>query len=263
MINDILKKYTELYGFCSFDDVKDKLLNCRAKSRIPDNSKSIIVILYPYLFESEKYIGSDISKYACVKDYHIVINDFQNKLINALKEKFPDNHFESFADNSPVPEVFAAMRAGLGVIGKNGLLINENFGSYVFIGEIITDMELIFNNTDSKACIGCNKCLISCPDNALSESGIDIKRCLSDITQKKGTLEESEINLIKKNNCLWGCDICQDVCPMNKNIKINPVEEFRTGFDNKMRCDGNISDRAYAWRGIAVIRRNCNIERMT
>lgn len=261
MISSIISRVTPLFGICPFEKVKDNLINCRAKGKLPDNPKSIIVMLFPYRFCDEMYIGSDISKYACVKDYHTVIENALQPVITELKEKFPNFSFVSFSDNSPVPEVTAAVYAGLGVRGKNGLLINKEYGSYVFIGEIVTDMEIQTVNTVNSSCIGCNKCINNCPNKAISQECISKLNCLSDITQRKGKLSDEQIDMIKSNNCLWGCDICQDVCPMNKNIKINPFKDFCDGFENKMRCDGDISDRAYAWRGIETVRRNCNIER--
>ena len=262
MIDEIIYDLNVPYGICPFDLVKDNLINCRAKEKLPQNSKSIIVFLFPYKFEDNKYVNSNISKYACVKDYHIVINDALSPVIDRLKTKFPENKFVSFSDNSPIPEVTAAVYAGLGVKGKNNLLINSFFGSYVFIGEIVTDLELEYNEFNLKSCINCGACIAECPKQAISENGINKDKCLSNIIQSKGEISEQDILLIKDNNCLWGCDICQDICPMNTEIKINPFNGFLNGFENRLRCDGDISDRAYAWRGNKIVKRNYDIERM-
>ncbi|MBP9988343.1 MAG: epoxyqueuosine reductase [Ruminococcus sp.] len=259
MIEDIISEFSSEFGFCSFSQIENSLIDCRAKSRIPENAKSVIVMLFPYYFGKNAYTNSNISKYACVKDYHIVISDILSKIVINLKDKFPDNSFVGFCDNSPVPEVKAAVLAGLGARGKNGLLINKIFGSFVFIGEIITDLLIQSETINPVECLNCNLCVEACPSGAISDKGVEKPLCLSDITQRKGDLSEKEINLISDSTCIWGCDICQDVCPLNKNITISPVEQFKNGFEAFIRTDGDISDRAYAWRGKKILQRNISI----
>ena len=108
-------------SFCEFDFVKDKLLNCRKKALVPKNARTIIMAIFPYKIENAP--PKRISRYAAVPDYHNICERYLKDAAYSLKELFPDNNFEVFVDNSPIPEVAAAAHSGLGVIGKNGLLI--------------------------------------------------------------------------------------------------------------------------------------------
>lgn len=259
MTDKILSQISPVYGFCPFEKISSSLIDCRAKGRIPDNAQSVIVILFPYYLGEDAYEGSDISKYAVVPDYHDVIVDILQDTAGKLKEAYPDEEFVVFADNSPIPEVKAATFAGLGVQGLNGLFINKDFGSWVFIGEIVTTKKYQYPEASVSAmCVKCQKCIEACPTGAISEKGINPTECLSYITQKKGELTAEQEALIKDSGCAWGCDICQNVCPMNKAVKIQPLDSFRDGAQTKARCT-DISDRAYAWRGEKVIRRNLEI----
>lgn len=258
MTDKILSEVTPQYGFCSFDKIQNRLIDCRAKSRIPENTKTVIVCLFPYFLGNDKYDGSDISKYAVVPDYHDTIIAQLTEVCAKLKEAFPDEKFVTFTDNSPVPEVFAAVNAGLGVRGKNGLFISHEYGSWVFIGEIVTTKEYHQSSVGAVDCLNCGKCVKACPTSSITENGINADTCLSNITQRKGELSETEKQLIIDSGCIWGCDICQNVCPMNKNIKINPLEAFRN--DVRLNADAdNLEGRAYAWRGRKVIERNIKL----
>ncbi len=242
-------------GVCSFAEVGE-LFPCRAKSRVPKNAKSVIVYLFPYLLDEKFYENSNVSKYAVPGDYHLIVGNYLGRITDELKVEYPDNQFEFFCDNSPVNEVKAAVLCGLGVKGKNGLLINEKYGSYCFIGEIVTDLEVEYAAFEEKKCQECDLCLKKCPGNAVTSDGIDINKCLSHITQKKGALSSENIALIKNSGCIWGCDICQDVCPMNKNTSVTPVEEFKNTAMGNFVENGIIEGRAYSWRGRKVIERN-------
>jgi len=239
----------DTFGICSFSSVEDRLLNCRAKQRIPENSKSVICAALPYLVEKNR---GNISRYAAVPDYHIVFLDILKEISQKLKEIYPDFEFEPFVDNSPIPEVYVSALSGLGVVGKNGLLITEKYGSWVFLGTIVTNLEIEMTETEIKSCIGCNKCLSVCP------SGLEKATCLSHITQKKGELSEFESDLMKKNNTAWGCDICQEVCPMNKEVNYTENPLFLKGYVPDI-SNFPLPDRAYNYRGKAVLERNINI----
>ncbi len=258
MINDIISEISPVYGFCDFEPFRDKLINCRAKGRLPEKARSIIVMLFPYYLGEEKYEGCNISRYAVVTDYHLAINRATENGLHKLREAYPDEQFVFFTDNSPIPEVQAAMDAGLGVKGKNRLLINKEYGSWFFISEIVTTMDLPAAEKKETECLNCGKCIAACPTHALSEDGLQKELCLSDITQRKGELTPEQEKLIKQTGCAWGCDICQTVCPMNRNVKIDPAKVFLDGIETTARTD-NISDRAYAWRGEKVIKRNLDI----
>lgn len=261
MTERILSEITPVFGFCPFDKVKDTLIDCRAKSRIPDDAKTVIVALFPYYLGEDAYCGSDISKYAVVPDYHKTIGNLLQETTVKLKEAYPEEDFIAFTDNSPIPEVKAAAMAGLGVRGLNGLFINRTYGSWVFIGEIVTTKEYSYPelDNDNLICSECGKCINACPTKAIGNNGVRSELCLSYITQQKGELTPEQEQLIKESGCVWGCDICQNVCPMNNRAVAEPVEIFKKGIETKARTNGDISDRAYAWRGEKVIKRNIKI----
>lgn len=246
-------------GVCDFSSIGENLINCRAKGRIPQNAKSVIVYLFPYYLGKDFYENSNISKYAVPEDYHIIAGDYLKKATEELREKYLENKFEYFCDNSPIPEVSAAVGAGLGVKGKNGLLINEKYGSFCFIGEIVTDKEFDFSLSYQKNCLNCGMCVRACPGGAISDGKVDRIKCFSDITQRKNSLPEDLREYIEKSGCVWGCDICQDVCPMNKNLPLTPIEEFRKNAKSAYAFGDSLENRAFAWRGKEVIDRNLKI----
>ncbi len=245
-----------LWGICSFDKIKSGLIECRAKSRLPENAKSVIVACFPYLLDKSEYRNLNISKYAVVMDYHEVALNRLNNAAKKLKTLFPEHEFAAFADNSPIPEVRAACLAGLGVRGLNALLITEKYGSFVFIGEIVTTLSLECVDAAEKSCIKCQKCQKSCPTSAITENAVDSGKCLSAITQKKGNLSPEEERLMKECGCVWGCDICQDICPMNKNAATTEIEEFLSSPAPHIALGCSLDGRAYEWRGRKVIERN-------
>jgi len=245
------------FGVVPFDILKEHLHSFASKDRLPQNAQSVAVMLFPYLTKPSK---RNISLYAVVPDYHKIIGDKLNLVCEALKAEYKEYSFVHFCDNSPVMEVKSAALAGLGVIGKNNLLINKTFGSYVFIAEIVTDMPLEYSVHEIKYCNGCNKCVKACPSKALcGEFKKDL--CLSYITQKKEPLSKDEEALIKKTGIIWGCDICSESCPMNARAKMTNIKEFLDGAQPIITNENynKIKDRAYAWRGEKVIKRNINI----
>ena len=244
---------------CSFDKIKDGLIECRAKNRLPENPKTVIVACFPYLLDESAYENGNISKYAVVTDYHAVALARLKTAVEELEGLYPNEKFAFFADNSPIPEVSAACYAGLGARGENTLLITEKYGSYVFIGEIVTTAELEFSESEIKSCIKCGKCRNFCPSGAISETGFERKLCLSEITQKKGALTPEEERLMKECGCVWGCDICQNVCPMNKNAAATQIEEFLSSPEAIVSQGCELEGRAYEWRGRKVIERNISI----
>ena len=256
---EIMDNISPLWGMCSFDKIKDGLIECRAKSRLPENPKTVMVACFPYLLGESFYGNRNVSKYAVVTDYHEVATARLKSAADELKKIFPDEEFAFFADNSPIPEVRAACYAGLGVRGDNSLLITEKYGSYVFIGAIVTTAEFGINENEIKSCLKCGKCRKSCPSGAISETGFERNLCLSEITQKKGVLTCEEEHLMKECGCVWGCDICQDVCPMNKNAAVTEIKEFLDSPVASVSCGCTLEGRAYEWRGRKVIERNISI----
>jgi epoxyqueuosine reductase QueG len=245
-------------GVCEFSKVGE-LIPCRAQSRIPENAKSVIMYLFPYFLGEDFYENSNISKYAVPADYHVIADRYLEKACQELESLYPENRFSRFCDNSPIREVEVAVLCGLGVKGRNGLLINEKYGSFCFIGEIITDKEITASVPEDRTCIGCGICEKKCPLGAISGYKVDVSKCLSHITQKKGELSQEERKCIEETGCIWGCDICQNVCPMNKNIEVTPIVEFIETAKSRFTKGDNIEDRAFNWRGRAVIERNFEI----
>lgn len=234
-------------GFCDYNEIKDRLLDCRAKARIPQGAKSVIVCLFPYKVKENP--PENISRYAAVPDYHKVCGEILEKAAKELSKNINGYQFEWFIDNSPIPEVYTAAKAGLGIIGENSLLINEKYGSFVFIGEIITDLEIKTKKRDVKYCENCGLCKKVCPKG---ENSV----CLSAISQKKGELEESETELLKRHNIIWGCDICAEICPKNKNAEKTYIKAFIDGYRNRFLIGEDIKGRAYEWRGEKTVTRN-------
>jgi len=196
-------------------------------AKLFENAKSIISVIINYFpKELQNESAPQIAKYAYGKDYHIVIKDKLNKLLNYIKTISPNTNGRVFVDSAPVLDKYWAMQSGLGWIGKNTLLISKNNGSFVFVGEIIADIELNYDNPIKDFCGSCNKCLEACPTKALIKPYIlDARKCISYYTNEKyGTIQEELRNKFK--NCLYGCDICQDVCPWNKKPSPSKITEF-------------------------------------
>ena len=299
-------------GLCEFN--KLTLLPCRNIEKIPLGARAVITLAFPYLLPGEMYEGLTVSRYAAVKDYHLVVPSYLEKIAGELKELFPKEEFAFFSDNSPIPEVTAAVLSGIGVRGRNGLLITKKYGSYVFLGEIVTtapaesvraelekrnieicsgeinqtqenpvaanslgintakenageisrgkiDSEEISHSKISHSkinigCLDCGECISACPAGCIDENGVDSARCFSFLNQKKGELSEKTVALIKSTGCVWGCDICQKVCPMNKNAHFTEIPEFMTSIINAPYEGMDLSDRAYSFRGRKTIERN-------
>lgn len=224
---------------------------------------TVVICAVPYL--SFDCAGNhNISAYASVRDYHIFYNQLWKRVCKNLKNIFPDYTFVGFADHSPIDERDAAARAGLGVIGENGLLITNDYSSYIFLGELITDARISCQSQDIQHCIACGKCKAECPMG-------EIGQCLSALTQKKGELTPKEAQALIKYNTAWGCDICQKVCPYTKKAIANKtvftnieyfttdiIADLDTGVLNALD-EQSFSSRAFAWRGKETIRRNLEI----
>ncbi|MGL6105170.1 tRNA epoxyqueuosine(34) reductase QueG [Romboutsia sp.] len=233
------------------------------------NAKSIIVCAFPY------YIGEDeesnLSKYCYGKDYHIVAKSIMEEISNHLIQRIDGFEYKIFVDNGPLVDRYLAYSAGVGYFGLNNNIITDDYGSYVFIGYIINNYEFNADEPLPKTCIKCGKCVEYCPGNALlGNFEMNPKRCLSYITQKKGDLDNDEIEALKENKKIFGCDICQDVCPHNKNIIKTNIDEFKNNIITKLEYEeiNEISnkefkkkygDRAFSWRGKNIIKRNLEL----
>jgi epoxyqueuosine reductase QueG len=255
---------TPLWGVAPFSALKNSLISCGGLKRLPENSKSVITAVFPYYC---KGVGGSVSRYAAAQDYHIVVSKMLRHAAELLTAHFPANKFVPFCDASPVPEVLAARLAGLGAVGKNGLLITPKYGSFVFIGEIVTDLELEFCENPGGDCFACGRCLTKCPAGAITEHGINRERCVSHLTQKKGPLTKEQQGMVRLAGTIWGCDICQNVCPMNRDITETDIVEFKTDIVNMLTIeeiedenfDNKYVSRAFMWRGKEILLRNIGI----
>ena len=236
---------------------------------IMENAKSIIVCVFPYHIE-DKY-ESNISRYCYGMDYHLVIKEKLNEICEEIKSVDEKFEYRVFADNGPLVDRYLAYLAGIGYYGVNNNLITDKYGSYVFIGYIVNNYDLEVDNPTNKTCIKCNKCVKYCPGNALEGNyKMNPKKCLSYITQKKEELTLEEKDKMKKNKLIFGCDICQIVCPHNKDICESNIEEFTTDLITNLDEEeiSSISNkefkrryknRAFSWRGRNIIKRNMDI----
>jgi epoxyqueuosine reductase len=183
-----------------------------------ENAKSVITVLYNYypktkLPETDNY---KISKYAYGKDYHFIIKEKLNLLLKKIEEKTGKRTARVFVDSAPVPDRAWAIQSGLGFIGKNTMLINKKGGSFFFIGQIIIDLELEYNEQPdfTNYCGSCTACIDACPTQAIKPFEVDARRCISYLTIENRDEIPGEFKG-KMNDWIFGCDICQDVCPWN------------------------------------------------
>ena len=224
---------------------------------LPSDAKSAIMFSIPYrsLYEHE---NDGISEYARIYDYHQYSDSLYKRIISLLQDA-TGYSFYGFCDHSPINEKLAIAKCGFGFIGRNSLFFDDKYGSFVFIGSLITNMHTNNSPFDIKKCENCGKCIKACPNSAITETGIDRQRCLSAISQKKNKTDEEKL-LLKKCNIVWGCDICQKVCPHNSTCAVSPIDYFEKSRVIKIDKDfiTNLSDEdfnkfAFAYKGRKLI----------
>jgi epoxyqueuosine reductase len=183
-------------------------------------ARSVIVVLQNYYTpdgQSDPH-APKISRYAFGKDYHRIMKRKLSSLLAFLGSESGPVSGRYFVDSAPVLERALARKAGLGWTGKNSLLLNRKHGSFFFIGVLITDLELAYDIPVKDHCGDCTKCIEACPTGAIvSDRIVDSKRCISYLTiEHKGASLPEEFRG-RMENYVFGCDICQDVCPWNNN----------------------------------------------
>ena len=206
----------------------DKRLDPRL---LVDGSKSVVSLILNY-YPDKEIENADkikISKYAYGEDYHKVIKKKLKLFVKKIQEEIGEVGGRAFVDSAPVLDKAWAKKSGLGWIGKNSNLINPKTGSFFFIAELILDIELLSDNKIVKDyCGSCNKCIEACPTDAIVKPQVvDGSKCISYFTiELKNQIDIASITNKKYDDWIFGCDICQDVCPWNRFSKSNNEEPF-------------------------------------
>ncbi|MBA3649196.1 MAG: tRNA epoxyqueuosine(34) reductase QueG [Chitinophagales bacterium] len=197
-------------------------------TRLVPGAKSVISLLYNY-YNNETLLDKEepkISKYAFGKDYHFVIKEKLYQLFESIKEKIGAINGRVFVDSGPVLERAWAEKSGLGWIGRNGNLINKESGSFYFPAEIILDLELEYDSPVKDYCGSCTRCVDACPTDAIfGDKGVDGSKCISYFTIELRDQIPDEMHE-KFKGWMFGCDICQDVCPWNRFAKQHEEKQF-------------------------------------
>jgi len=196
--------------------------------------KSVIVLSmnYDQPTQESKPNKPKISKYAFGKDYHKVIKKQCKKLIAYLKDVYGDIQIRAFVDSGPIMERIWAEKAGIGWNGKNTLNINPKKGSYYFLSCILTDLEFEYSQSIRDHCGTCKRCIDACPTSAIHQDGylLDASKCISYLTIELRNAIPEEFRP-KMENWVFGCDICQEVCPWNRFSVPSKVEDFKPNQD--------------------------------
>ncbi len=236
------------------------------------NCKSIIVLGISYNVdydEKPEYpLRGKLSKSSWGIDYHVVLKQKIELLIEEIKKQV---HFEYkyFVDTGPLLDREMARKAGIGYYGKNCSIINEEYGSFIFLGYILTDLDLEFSEEVSNKCGDCDLCLRACPTGALEGQGkFNPKKCISYLTQTKDNIPNSLRE--KMGIKIYGCDTCQLVCPKNNGVKKSSHEEFIPEAHGYINIEEllSMSNREFkkkygsmagSWRGKTILKRNAII----
>lgn len=236
----------------------------KMKKDLPNEDYQTMVVLglaYPYrpMKQSKTHLTSSFYTYG--SDYHTVLKLRITEVMEELK--YP---YKLGVDNHPHDERLAAVLAGIGFYGKNQLIINHEYGSYLFLGVVFIDctIEEAFILEIDDDCGSCRKCIDACPTHALDENFYDVNQCISYFNQSKHVLNNQEI---QANYALFGCDICQMVCPknINKGKKVHP--EFQLSgkemvsimdlfIDSEKEFGNKYSNMSYLWKGKTILMRN-------
>ena len=233
--------------------------------------RTVTVLTVPYRAGGDT---GNLAAFAAAKDYHAYFARLEEAVRAALAPLCPAAEVRVFADHSPYDEVTLAARTGLGVRGDNGLLLTEEYGSYVVIGEICSTLSpedlsrlgipYLPEPLAEESCEHCGACGAACPGHCLP--GSDRAGCLSAISQKKQPLSKGEEDALRRAPYAWGCDVCAAVCPHNKNAKPCPegyfTENVLPGLSPEAldaMTDGEYAARAFGWRPRATLARNLSL----
>ena len=202
--------------------------------KLVNDAKSVITVLINYNTDNvqKDETAPKISKYAYGKDYHFIIREKLNALYDYIKLQIGEVNARGFVDSAPVMDKVWAKKSGLGWLGKNSNIINRETGSFFFIGELILDLELDTDVPIKDYCGTCTKCIDACPTDAIVEPYVvDGSKCISYLTiELKDELIPDEFKG-KMEDWIFGCDVCQDVCPWNRFSKPHNEEWFNPHVD--------------------------------
>ncbi|WP_160679980.1 tRNA epoxyqueuosine(34) reductase QueG [Clostridium sp. C8-1-8] len=236
--------------------------------------KTIVSIAFPYLHDKD-YTDNGFSLYTRGKDYHSVVYSYLEKIVGFINSL--GGNAIAFTDSNTLPERYIAYLAGVGFVGRNNMIITKKYGSYVFLGEIITDLVIpqstrrtFEDMKDFEECGNCRACYISCPTKSINSYSKNPNICMSYITQKKD-IDDSFFPLM--NGRVFGCDSCQKGCPFNEHINLSPVEEFYplsfmedNNEDNIININNSefkatFKNSSCGWRGKNILIRNTLIRK--
>ncbi|MCD8797688.1 tRNA epoxyqueuosine(34) reductase QueG [Mammaliicoccus sciuri] len=272
---DELKKKLEDYhskGYASGFEESDIELRTVPKLSLP-SARSIIAIAVGYpnkLKGAPKSVRGDrrgmFARASWGQDYHTIMRNRLDKLSLFLKEKVPDVEIKSMVDTGVLSDRSVAERAGLGFVGKNGFIINEELGTWSYLGEMLVSIPFKPDDPVIDSCGDCNICVDRCPTGALVGNGqLNSQKCISFLTQTKGYLKDEY--RYKIGNRLYGCDTCQQVCPRNRGINtehddiILEPEVLKPRLVPLLKMSNKEFKNTYghlagAWRGKKPIQRN-------
>lgn len=275
-LRQILKK-REKEGKLSGFEERDMELRVDPRKTL-QSVKSIIVIGMSYYVDEKKLQDSsgaqfygELARIAWGKDYHIVLMNKLERLAGFIAEKYDGFEYKPFVDTGPLVDRYVANCAGIGFYGYNSAIINEDFGSWIFLGYMLTNVPLKKDMPlKYKSCLGCNLCIEHCPTSAIEAPyKFDAGKCLSNMLQQKKPISKKMLPVIE--NKIYGCDICQDVCPHNKDIKemtsrdfipkrlSNKVDLVRLLQISNKEFDSLFGENASGWIGKKTLQRNAII----
>ena len=246
--------------------IKPKLSLASAKTIIS------IAVAYPHKLKQQPqktaYKRGKFTPNSWGLDYHYVLQDKLDRLAKGIEELTADFEYKGMVDTGALVDTAVAQRAGIGFIGKNGLVISKEFGSYMFLGELITNLDIEPDQPVDYGCGDCNRCVTACPTSCLIGDGsMNAKRCLSFQTQDKGIMDLEFRKKIK--TVIYGCDICQICCPYNKGLdnplatEIDPDLSHPELLPFLELSNGQFKEKfghvAGSWRGKNILQRNAII----